>query len=361
MILLDKLRSITHLITHANCPDGIASALIIKDALPDVRVSFVHYGTEEHRLIDPAPGMLFCDFSPWLPKLADPRAAVVDGGLSFELTDKGVLALRELALREELIKRWREAGVIVLDHHSRDVVEPYGELGIFGENERLESGAWLAYEHVWAPIVRANAESDYRMMNVSSVGNFARLAAVRDTWKKDDPSWREACEQAAELVFWRFEDMELHFGLHGGCLGSRCSVDERLFERQLESARHAIDEALYFQSVKGTEVVMFQGVSTTSDAAELIEKDVEKTLHEQVGPSQPDIVVGFHYRMSGGELQLQFSTRSHTGFDCQALARAHGGNGHKAAAGFSISAQAGAGFSPYLVFEQLLNEWEAKK
>lgn len=103
---------------------------------------------------------------------------------------------------------------------------------------------------------------------------------------------------------------------------------------------------------------MFQGVSTTSDAAELAEKAVEKTLHDQVGPSQPDLVVGFHYKVDAGKLKLQFSTRSHTGFDCAAFAKAHGGGGHKAAAGFTVEVSPEVSVNPYAMFRLLLEEWE---
>lgn len=351
MIPLDKLRSIKHLVAHASCPDGVASALIVKDALPDVRVSFVKYGTEEHKSIEPAPGTIFCDFSPWLPKLIDPRVSVVDEekGDKYTITDKGVSALRD-----DLIARWREAGVIVLDHHSRDVVEPYGEFGVFGENERLECGAWLAYEHVWLPLKRPgmSASSDRESANYEPVQRFAELAAVRDTWKKDDPRWREACEQAAALVFFPFEDIPSlrHAMVDGEVIG------QLLLKKQLTAARTAISESHRFQTTKGTRVLVFQGVSATSDAAEILDKEWFDARGEQVPPAT-DLVVGFHYKVDGGKLQLQFSTRSHTGFDCQALARAHGGNGHRAAAGFTVEG-AGRLSNPYEVFSELLNDWE---
>lgn len=107
MIPLDKLKSLKQAIVHANCPDGKAAGVILKDALPDLEIHFVKYDTEEHKQLEPSPNTIFCDFSPWLPKL----------------TEDSDEADREI--RAALIKQWNEAGVVVLDHHSRDIVEPY--------------------------------------------------------------------------------------------------------------------------------------------------------------------------------------------------------------------------------------------
>lgn len=45
MLNVDELRSVNHIITHANCADGIASAMLLTWVLPDARVSFVQYGS----------------------------------------------------------------------------------------------------------------------------------------------------------------------------------------------------------------------------------------------------------------------------------------------------------------------------
>lgn len=320
MIPLDKLRGITHLVTHAGCPDGIASEIIVKDALPDVKVSFMAYGTEEHRRLEPARAghTLFVDFTP-------PR---------------------------ERVAEFVAAGSICLDHlpTARDIVEAFGENGVFGLNEKNECGAWLAYEHVWLPLEKAKPVEQWSRI---AVEDFARLAAIRDTWKKDSPDWQRACAQAAELMFWG-ERTSLGDMLRAqiGTLG------QHLLDKQLSAAQRALEESHLIITGKGTEVWMFQGVSTTSDAAELAEKAVEKTLHDQVGPSQPDLVVGFHYKVDAGKLKLQFSTRSHTGFDCAAFAKAHGGGGHKAAAGFTVEVSPEVSVNPYAMFRLLLEEWE---
>lgn len=317
MISLDKLKSVTHLVTHGPaCPDGISSALIIKDALPDVRVSFMAYNTAELAALPAEPGLLFVDFTP-------PR---------------------------DRVQEFVEAGALVLDHHptARDIVAAFGENGVFGENEKNECGAWLAYEQAWLPLNRFDGAFSVDEEIRRDVKDFAYLAAVRDTWKKDDPYWQRACEQAALLLFWQFKQslFEVIEEDKNGILG------KHLLDKQLSAAQRSIAESHHFQTERGTRVLMFQGVSTTSDAAELVEKsDV------WIG-KPPDLVVGFHYKIDAGKLQLQFSMRSHTGYDCAAFAKAHGGGGHTAAAGFTVSVSPELSANPYAVFRILLGEWE---
>lgn len=328
MINIDKLKSVKHLVTHANCPDGVASALIVKDALPDVRVSFMAYGSKEHRELEPAPGTLFCDFTPYVEWLKTPDGhQVLDGSK--------VIA-------------WVQAGAVVLDHHptAKTLVDNFAlnGLGVFGLNEKNECGAWLAYEHVWLPSEEAKPVEQTKWSRIA-VEDFARLAAIRDTWKKDSPDWQMACAQAAELMFWG-ERTSLGDMLRAqiGTLG------QHLLDKQLSAAQRSLDEAHYFQTTKGTRVCVFQGVSTTSDAAELFDN-----------PGQvpgPDLVVGFHYKVDADKLQLQFSTRSHTGFDCASFAKAHGGGGHRAAAGFTIEVSPELSANPYQTFRLLLEQFE---
>lgn len=355
MIDVEKLKKVKRLVTHASCPDGIASALIVKDALPDVEVTFMAHGTEEHRRLEPLPGTLFCDFTP-------PIARFMEDG------------------RGSLTLDWISNGAIVLDHHptQRDLTMAFVEagLGAYGENDRNECGAWLAFKNIWLPL--NNYESSDR---ADHVFNFAELAGVRDTWKKDDPRWQAACEQAEALMFWGLEksidevfDVESEFYDIGG----------KLFEKKLESARKAIGESHRFATPKGTRVLMFQGVTPTSDAAEMLEKaesviddmrenilrpihqggrifpiaDEDKKLSDDLKKVRTDIVAGFHYKVDGTKLLLQFSTRSHTGYDVGAFCKSRGGGGHRAAAGFTVEQSPEVGANPYSVFRLILEEWE---
>lgn len=327
MISIDKLKNVKRLVTHANCPDGIASALIVKDALPDVEVLFVKHGTEQHRNLDleTHTGVLFCDFTP-----------------------------------HGNIQDWIDVEAIVLDHHptQRDVTMRFVEagLGAYGENDRGECGAWLAYEKVWFPIKEGGELFSGQR---HAVREFAELAGVRDTWKKDDPRWQAACAQAEELMFW---GQETDLGNFIMTTGMTYPIGKRLFDKKLDSARTAISESHTFTTPKGTRVLMFQGVYPTSDAAELLDKDRDETNPHQGQIDdvyRPDIVAGFHYRVDAGKLQLTFSTRSHTGYDVGAFCKAYGGGGHTAAAGFTVARSPEVGANPYRVFRDLLEEWEA--
>jgi len=353
MISIEKLRAVKRLVTHANCPDGVASALIIKDALPDVEVLFVKHGTEQHRTLEPRPGTLFCDFSPWLPTDASESIG--------------------------LLKQWQEAGAIVLDHHptQKTITDVFvlNGLGAYGENDRGECGAWLAYEHVWLPTYLdeqglddlPTAENDVDDV-AKEVREFARLAGIRDTWKKSNTQFGLASEQAEILMFWGNELLEKirqnRDSVFTGAFYVESSIfhpknrhylGKHLFEKKLEHARTAIGEAHEFVTAKGTRVLVFQGVTPTSDAAEILEQRAKMETEECFFP---DIVAGFHYRVDAGKLQLAFSTRSHTGYDVGAFCKSKGGGGHSAAAGFTVEQSAEIGANPYAVFKLLLEEWE---
>ncbi len=340
MIPLPRLQAVTRILTHANCPDGVASALILKDAIPSARVSFMSYGSEEHRTLVPSPGTLFCDFTPWLSP--------------------------EPAKRETLIELWRNNNPVVLDHHptARDLVEAFGDCGVFGLNEKSECGAWLAFHYVWKRFADEFDLSDD--VGRAKVRHFAELAAVRDTWKTSDPRWDEAQRLSELLLFWRTEQPLEYYCLR---VPSLTELGVHLLKKKLAAARTSIGEAHHFTTTRGTEGRMFQGVVTTSDAAELLEKEGEPlTVTHPDGStergaafSRTDLVIGFHYKVDGGRLTLQFSMRSHAGYDVGAFAKSKpGGGGHKAAAGFTVEVSPELSANPYQLFKLLLEEWEGR-
>ncbi len=47
MIPIETLRAVRTIITHANCPDGVASALILHQALPNAAIVFLAAGSPE--------------------------------------------------------------------------------------------------------------------------------------------------------------------------------------------------------------------------------------------------------------------------------------------------------------------------
>jgi hypothetical protein len=277
---LDELRAVRRIIVHANCPDGLASAMILHDVLPDAAIEFVGYNTKEHREMKAEPGMLFCDFSPHRSRVT------------------------------EMV----EAGAIILDHHehARDITEAFGERGVFGENSNLQSGAWLAYDHVWRALEGVGS---------GAVGGFATLIAVRDTWASDHPHWQRACEQAEAL---RFYGVDYLLDDHPPWqLGEERVIGELLFAKNLKHAREIAEHGCF----RFRDAALFNGLES-SDVAEAM---------REIDP-KVNIVAGYKYTVgTDGELSIVFSLRSCAeGVDVGAIAKANGGGGHIEAAGFAL-------------------------
>jgi oligoribonuclease NrnB/cAMP/cGMP phosphodiesterase (DHH superfamily) len=316
------------IVTHADCPDGTASAIFLHDALPSARVVFIRPGTDEHRALPAEEGMLFCDISP-------PEARA----------DEFVMA-----------------GAFVLDHHktARHVVERFGERGVFADEdvEPGVCGAVLAYREVWTPLRMFDYSDAFRAF----ANEFAMLAGVRDTWQKTHPSWEAACHQALGLVsvpaeewlkksFTRFGvEWDTHLALtrhHTPEVLTWREVGRLLAKNDAKRIVRVIQDAEHFISEQGTRVILFEGISATSDAAEML-------------GSEADLVLGFKYIVERGARKLAVSTRSHTTFDCAAFARAHGGGGHTRAAGFAITLM-DPDSDPYTRIEKLLNAYEERR
>jgi hypothetical protein len=299
---LPLLHDVRTIVTHDNCSDGLASALLLKAALPEARILFVQYGTPALVELAAEPGMLFCDMSP-------PAARV-----------------------NEFI----DAGAIVLDHHAtaRGVVEAFGARGVFGDEntEPGVSGAVLALRAVGADTFGPAARE------------LATLAGIRDTWQRSSPRWTEACAQHEALMFWpRAKWLEAPIDAWSRLL----DIGPTLIDRRAESVRRALDRALRVV-ISGVRVVFLDGVELTSDAAEALGEEA-------------DLVAGFGYRADeASRLTLAFSMRSHTDFDCAAFAKHEGGGGHTRAAGFSIPSDPMEDKTPYRVLRDRLERWLAR-
>lgn len=302
MLPLDKLRAVRHIVSHINCPDGVASAMILQNALrlsgAPLKTTFLQYDTPDHKALPAEEGMLFCDFSP-------PR---------------------------DRLQEFVEAGAMVLDHHKsqKDIVAKFGELGVFAD-EKAEPGicgASLAFREVWEPLARLGYDDGVMPVSVGqetveTVRAFSRLAGVRDTWQTKDPSWRKACEQAEALTFWPAEEL---LGLPPDAWATKLELGPILFERKLRGAEKCLEHGLVFETPKGRRVVVFEGLRQTSDAAEM-------------SGDKFDLVIGIGLTAEEHRFpSIILSTRSRKGFDCSAMcqALAPGGGGHMAAAGCRI-------------------------
>lgn len=318
MIPPDLLNQITRIITHADCPDGLASAMILHDALPNAEVVFVNYGRPEREEMPATPGQLWCDMTP-------PEARV-----------------------QEFVT----AGAIVLDHHkgAEGVVRAFGERGVFAD-EKLEpgvSGAVLAFREVWEPFGGGHG---YRV----PIQDFAALAGIRDTWQKSHPCWREALIAYHALMlhpwdYWRYKPPYLN--------DDDLVVGAALLAKREREVEQAAANAL----IQPVSILRpCPGASNDPDAFETetislalvnvgyaLASDVSDFLRER---RDVDLVLAFRYEMHGQEPILRISTRSNGRFDCAHLAKAFGGGGHSRAAGFEIRYPQ---FRPVGVFRHLV-------
>lgn len=307
--VLDEVRIC---ISHADCPDGVASAILLADAFNDVPVALVKHGSPEWNGLSAKSGpVLFCDIAP-------PR---------------------------ERVSEFVANGSIVLDHHAKqkDIVEAFGSRGVYTDVPG-ESGAFLAFREVWRYGTTEGSDSALR------AESFARLAGVRDTWMTESPDFEAACAQAEALKFYpfaAFADVGRPFGETGWSeLQGLLSVGGILRARRRETVRREVEGAFGWKSSKGTRVMIVSTVET-SDVA------------EAVGP-EADVVVGFLYKADADGAKIILSMRSHTGFDVGAFCAAHGGGGHVAAAGVVLPVQIGD-LNPYDFICRHLDTFEMAK
>lgn len=297
MIDLARLRSVRIVVTHDNCPDGMASAILVADALRPYGAEFVfaQYGTQKYLELPAKTGMLFVDIAP----------------------------------PEHRASQFLECGAIVLDHHksARPVVERFVDVGLgaFADEERDigVSGALLAYRHVWKPL-RDRDVDDHAAYRPGHAHAFAALAGVRDTWQRDDVRWNQACAQAEALRFWPWCQWPGDpFGVDYPRMQSMIDIGDVLVDRRLSGAKKLIAQGLHTTSSRGKRLLIIPS-RDTSDVAEMV-------------GSEADLVIGFSLMHDAGEAKMIVSTRSRGDFDCRLLCEANGGGGHTRAAGCEIT------------------------
>lgn len=299
------LTSVRKIIVHRGssgpCPDGRASAVILRAALPDVPILEMAYDSPEHKALAPEEGLLFCDFSP-----PPGRAAA-----------------------------FVEAGAIVLDHHHPDLVKPFEPcgLGVWGDNAKGESGALLAFREVAVPVLFEGRRGSPAQAFRRAMKTIAQLSAIRDTWKRDSEHWEDACELAAALCLPQLPD--LLRVTPRGLLELAASVGPMLVANQAVAAGAAAAGAVFMWCC-GKRVAVLADHHVISDAAEII-------------GDKADIVTAYEYvhdkpQHADDSARLVIHLRSRGQVDCQAIAMHFGGGGHKGAAGFPTLA---AGPGPY--------------
>lgn len=306
MISIEKLKNIKKIVVHKNCHDGTASALIIKNILPDVEVFFADYKDPEYFNLKAEPGILFCDIAP-PPK----RAA-----------------------------EFMKARSIVLDHHAKTekVVRRFQQVGLgeFGDNIRCQSGAVLAYIYVWNPLWKDRNLPKCRKKVIKKI---VGLAGIRDTFKTKSPKWRDSCIQAETLHLYGAE----YFLGTGIVTGRELKIGEMMHEKFNETVKRVLQEA-YILDWKDFKVAIVPGHRVISDVSEELRK---------LGVS---ITLSFTFK-NKDSLALSCSARSDPKvFDCNKFCAKYGGGGHvPAAGGLTIPINKDT-LNPYSVLENVLKE-----
>lgn len=308
MISKDKFKSVKKIVVHKFCHDGTSSAMIIKDVLHNVEVFFAGHRDKEYLELKAEEGLLFCDISP-------PPG------------------------RE---KEFLKVKSIVLDHHEKckDVILEFERngLGAYGEMDRGESGATLAYQHVWLPL------KDDAISEQCDVERLARRAGIRDTWQKASDEWDKALLQTEALAFYPAEHF-LALNHEAKVTVEELEIAKIIRDRYKHTIEWVVDSAFifYWNEIK---VGVIPGHRTISDVAEELRK------------KNVVAVFAFTFKLNEfGTPCLSYSIRSDGAFDCNKFAANWGGGGHiKAAGGLVVDVKDNT-LNPYSIIKGLLEEF----
>jgi oligoribonuclease NrnB/cAMP/cGMP phosphodiesterase (DHH superfamily) len=286
-----ELEQVKKIVVHTPCMDGLASAMILLDAISDAEVVFCNYGTQQLEL-ECEPGMLFCDFTP----------------------------------ARERVSEYVKAGTIVLDHHvyAKDIVEAFGANGVYGNDEPGVSGAVLAYRHVWCPVFDRPWAPGHRAPNAT--GRFAEFVGIRDTWQKDHPRWNEARELHAVLEAFPKE----HWLTEGGIRNALDALDHGVGAALLQSKQRELAQIASRSVLR--RIVSVSGKQQTWGLS-AVNAALVSDLAELLRTLGVDVLVNVQTEIEDGSVWFRVSLRSAV-VDVGALAKRYDGGGHKAAAGF---------------------------
>jgi len=351
MIKIETLRQVTHVYCHGHCPDGLASAMILKDAFRMLgmspRIEFLTHGTPEHQVAtDTIEQVLFCDIAP--------KAGA------------GSWLVRE---------KWP----IVLDHHvgAKAVVESFGSLGVYADAEKEPgvSGAVLAFREVWlstfAEMVGLNKMAADSPQH-DRVRDFALCVGARDTWQTQDGrflrgQWTSKMLMSKPAAWWLDESGHGTTMHHAPYLSANeIEMGRALFEAHEEAVRQAVEQVVRYELLEAEQVpsggrrAVYLYVFQEQASGFRLCSDVSEALRKQTaGRMNRGVVAGFSYVVDkpGASPRLLYSLRGLNDFDVQKFATANGGGGHKAAAGFSVDPQRNDVKNPYEAIRYRLEEF----
>lgn len=274
----EKLKTIEKIYYHGNCPDGLGAKLILRDIEMFRKLEFIPFFFQELSAI-PEKAM-FIDCS---PKDEQMRAVLEKGGMIIEHH------ISRLAEIEELRK-------------------DFPDQLLYGEG--TESGTWLAL--YLAELIGEEPCKDTK--------TIAEYLAISDTWQKDDPKFAYGRKLAGFLnTFGNELDID-HLGAlvkYEGFIEAYAKVQRKLQESH---ARSCITH-----DVSRGKVAFINDTNLhISDASEILRGQGYF------------LIVGWALKSYNGLSRIQYSLRSDATFDVGAFCKAHGGGGHRAAAGFSV-------------------------
>jgi nanoRNase/pAp phosphatase (c-di-AMP/oligoRNAs hydrolase) len=120
-------------------------------------------------------------------------------------------------------------------------------------------------------------------------------------------------------------------------------IGEVLHNKHAKAVTKTLGKSGHYKTPKGTRIVAMNSTSHTSDACEKLDQEA-------------DLIAGFAYEVENETEKMILSFRSHTGYNCSALARSLGGGGHTAAAGASVPVAVGE--SPYRTILRVVENFE---
>jgi hypothetical protein len=271
--------------------------MVALDAIPHLEVVFAQYGQPSLEKLEPAEGMVFCDITP-------PRDRVDD---------------------------FIAAGARVLDHHkhARDIVERFGDRGIFADetNEPGVSGALLAYRHIWQTERLVGAErAGLGLPSLSwVVESFATLAGVRDTWQTASPLWERAQDLHAVLMGMPRDYWLAPNGVSRVLDPGQLQLGKMFRDQKAEKVRELCAHGtIRYPSPGGTWAIFPCQAALMSDAAEALRGE---------GCA---VALGWFQLVKDGQVVTVCSLRSDGSVDVGALCKRFGGGGHSRAAGCTL-------------------------
>lgn len=293
MHLKAERRPVSRLITHASCPDGVASAWMFVAEYPEVDILWAHY--DDLPNIEPHAGDVYCDITP----------------------------------HESMVDRALEVGAVVLDHHptQRHITERFEAAGRghYADNRAPEgagvSGAVLAYWYVFGHGEEGPLRATLPHVSRADLAQLASLAGIRDTWMTGSPLWDKSRLCAAAFLMLDRDDLASYRGAIPDEIVARAQMEVR---RRDEACRSYFGRVVLREERSGTLLVAWVNASDgiVSDLAEHM---------RQVG-SEADVLAVFHALEPG---KTKVSLRSiDPSVNVGALASARGGGGHHGAAAY---------------------------